>query len=450
MLGTVEEGPRWASCKHNTIADWPMITSSILREGDMRTESEWCDVLHVATTEFLQMVDQGIFKPVRASGARKHRLDFVGMLFTRHGGFVVAPKIFRNGTASLSTVRDVVTCIQIYRRRVNRRIRAADLSEILTFKDDAAQTIDLFLALVDWTLEHGFQSHENHARTDDPTDIDWAATMTIGVPLHIGRSVVYSEMVGRRIEYELGPLAYLQSRALIDLQSQLNPVSLFWLPEHDPMVEIATSVCGDPSYRCGEFVSDLSGLSDFLNVCNRDHDRDLASILFDWMASDMRRGYGPTAYGTTSFQNVWEDMCRTATSLFGADLSHADVASQPVSKFQDTIYGSDTQKPDILRSADGTISILDAKWYNISDGDLPGTPDVVKQIMYQLSILPEYPVTQNAFVVPTRRASTELEYMGAIQMEMNGHVDERFPPVAVLGLSWDRAVAAYCGGLPKN
>jgi len=422
----------------------PPSVATTLWEGDTLPELEWHDRLGITDTQFRSLASDRVLRLSTGGQIPKYRLDLVGLLFTRDHAFTVLPKIFRNA-ANLSVARDSIACVRIYLSRLKRRLRHAEASEILSAHNSGAKSVDILLALIDWTLDRGFHAEDFEARSDESFDIDWIATMDQGIPLHVGRSVIYSEIIGRRASYQLGPLARLQAQALLTLHQQLQPSSLLWLAEHDSILEQAAQITSEIAAVDDASISDLDALADFLGICNRDHDRELASILFDWLSDGRRSPDQPTAFGTTAFQFVWEDMCEVATTGLGDPLSHKDIASQPGYLVGESHVETAGQRPDIIRRLDDGICILDAKWYDISRQEWPGAPDVVKQVMYQASVVESQQVLCNAFLVPVDEGDAEPRVIGMAHMAVGGEADVRFPPVDVMAIPWKTAVAAYCG-----
>jgi len=414
----------------------------MLWEGQTYNAHDWCERLEITESDFQALINEGAFRSSDTE-SRKYHLDLVGFLFVKRRAFAVLPKIF-NGRTDISIIRDVISCIRTYRTRIKRRMRHAEASEILSFHDDKAKHIDLFLALIDWTSDRGFHSEDFESATDEPFDVNWSATMDQGIPLHIGNSVIYSEIVGRRVDYQLGPLAPLQAKALLALHAQLIPVSLFWLNEHDPILDLARDINASSLPRSGTFRNELEEVTSFLNVCNRDHDRELAGILFDWLMDRSRETQKPSIFGTNAFHYVWEDICRVATLSLGSQADHGSIASQPVYVMQNDHRPTAGQKPDALRANQAGLSILDAKWYDVATGDLPGVQDIVKQLMYELSIQNDIPVRYNAFLVPMTNKSPALHVIGRAEMRANNQSDIRFKPIQIIGVSWDKAVSLYC------
>ncbi len=418
---------------------------NFLYEGQVMSSLAWQEQLRVTDTSFRAFMADGIFVP---SSAQAFRLNFVGVLFTDNEAFTVLPKIFRNSveTKNASLQYDVVACIRRYIASVRRRTRHAEASETLSLKDEGAKIIDVFLSLVDWTLDRGIHSERIEAHGFDSSDIDWGATMRDGIPLHIGRSVVYSEITSREITNRYGPLAQIQAKALLAMHQGLKPASLLWLDENDPILEMAADVIASFDENENVSVHTETDLLEYMNGCNQDHDKELAGILFEWLSGVQRGIDRPSAYGTTAFEYVWEDMCREIVRELGDLTSHEEIASQPLYVFPHTNKKPQGQRPDILRQLPDGIVILDAKWYDADSRDWPGTQDVIKQMMYQASVANNLRVICNAFLVPTCMYGQEIFCVGrACMANSSEKIDERFPEVELLAVPWNLAYAAYCG-----
>lgn len=417
--------------------------SSCLAEGEALSEVGWLARLGITDSQFRVLVSDGVFR-ASTGDPPSYRLDLVGLLFTRDRAFAALPKIFR-GVEDPSVTREVIACVGVYLRRLKRHLRAAEASETLSAHDDSARSVDWLLALVNWTLDRGFHSEDFESQSLESFDIDWIATMDHGLPLHVGKSIVYSEIIGRRVSYQLGPLAHLQATALLTLHRDLKPASLLWLDEHDPILEQASRIIGDYASNDDSVVATQDQLADYQSICNRDHDRELAGILFDWLADSPRRSERPTVFGTTAFQYVWEDICEVAVRDLGSPVSHKEIASQPGYFIDGYLQETDGQRPDIALDTSDGICILDAKWYDVGNREWPGSQDVIKQMMYESTVDEERRVSGNVFLVPVPERTGEPRIIGEARMVALGRVDGRFPSIDVIGIPWHSAVAVYCG-----
>lgn len=411
-------------------------------EGECLLPNEWVERFGISEHEVSQLIQDGALKPIQNDRGRSYRLDLVGLLFTKERAFASLPKIFR-GKIDATVIGDILACMRTYTGRMSRRIRHAEASERLSVHDADAKLIDAFLSLMDWTANHGFHSEDLEALIDEPSDIEWAVTFDRSVPLHIKRSVVFSELLGRHANYRYGKLAFLQAKALLTMHAALAPISHIWLTPHDQMLEVSSDILGGNSQIDSESILELDELIDFVGSCNRDHDRQLATLLLEWLLGSRRKADSPRLYGTTAFQYVWEDICISMTAGIGDLVSHKSLASQPAYILNTSSVQTDGQRPDIVRVSCGNVYILDAKWYDVGRGDKPGAPDIIKQLCYQLSVGEEHAVACNAFLCPTSHDQNNVASLGAAQMMRDGDIDHRFPSVTLIGIPWKIAIAAY-------
>ena len=144
--------------------------------------------------------------------------------------------------------------------------------------------------------------------------------------------------------------------------------------------------------------------------------------------------------GTNSFNLVWEDVCQSVmcNSLYKTlyelklnpidNMSKYSLLSEVICKPQwkhnisDKIfYAKGTLIPDIVTVKDGTLSIYDAKYYNIQLNEKgvkhqPGIEDITKQYLYELAYkkfitLNKLKMIENAFLFPIDEIEeTEVGY----------------------------------------
>lgn len=154
--------------------------------------------------------------------------------------------------------------------------------------------------------------------------------------------------------------------------------------------------------------------------------------------------------GTSSFNLVWEDVCsvvfrnnlKTHLSELGLKYSEKpedsalllDVIPKPTWKsneFNKPHQSKHTLKPDIVVVENGTISIYDAKYYNIILNDKtvkkqPGVADVSKQYLYELAFHKlanenELIFKENAFIMPTEKDS--IIHLGEVSWDLLTNIE---------------------------
>jgi hypothetical protein len=158
-------------------------------------------------------------------------------------------------------------------------------------------------------------------------------------------------------------------------------------------------------------------------------------------------------YGTSYFEHVWEDICRT---IIGTDLGIWS-ACIPKPKWQ-TKMGENveaaTLRPDILRQYRSKgldfVLLADAKYYSLSmppnlSGN-PGVGDVVKQLVYELVIVQEakrrgVKFAGNFFVFPVADQAGLFETVG--NASFSGIAAG---PIKVTLMDLSKAMALYTTG----
>jgi hypothetical protein len=220
----------------------------------------------------------------------------------------------------------------------------------------------------------------------------------------------------------------------------LGPLSELWV---DPTHSVVASMEEHFSPSSDPLDPAEGILRDLLDSSNKDHERELAQILLDWTSEKSNFRVGPRLLGVTGFHSVWEDMCRVCLSSAQLPQSHREIASQPWIAIEDVWTELPSQRPDILVSTATSVGILDAKWYTFDAGDYPSTPDVVKQMVYQLSLLNTGQKTSlNCFLLPTTEIGIVAKKAGRILMGGQDH-DIRFPQIDIVAVEWAALADRY-------
>lgn len=415
----------------------------LLCEGDVATQAEWNRRIHLTNAQFQSLVTSRVLcrTALPTNADQRYRLDLVGLLFTELGAFFAAPKVF-NGQAAPHQITEVVSCIRAYRKRLSAA-KEVEAAEIQAWRDDPGRRIDTFLSLIDWTLARGFQCEDLPVQSDDPSDINWGATFDDALPLHLKTGTIYTDVVAHASRPALGALSPIQAAALVDLHDKLWPISSLWLSWYDPLLDRARDILDDQDATSIVQGAALETVTDYLQSCNRDHDLELASILYDWLTRSTQTRVNPVAFGTTAFEYVWEDMCRSTITGLPCLMGHKEVASQPVYFLNHGEVQAASQRPDIVLNLGDGLAVLDAKWYKVIGSDFPGTPDIIKQIMYQATVSEDHTVKINAFLVPLAEDLPSARLLAHAALTGNQGLDPRFPGVLVIGLPWKLMASAY-------
>jgi hypothetical protein len=421
-------------------------TSRYVREGELGEALFWQDRLGLDAVGMASLVTQKILRQHLSSSEKPlWRLDFVGLLMTKTAVFLSLPKIFPT-VVGISTpdIISVLTCLQTYlaeRRRSTHMAKAG----IADFYTDGGNLLNLFLSLLRWTEDHGIHTKTHSAASPEISDIYWPDTVRLSLAVHQLTATVYIDPQGRRSSESISPLGEIQAQALLDLFSKLGNLASLWTENEYELLDECRAVLSDSSIaRMG-----AAELSELLDVASsditRDADRELAELLLRWSRSKVTGSSQLRFFGTTAFHVVWESMCATALGWHNV-ATHFEFASQPVFKRTDQELALGAQRPDFLDISDGSARIADAKWHR-TDADSVGVQDVVKQIMYEMSLADTFAVTGNCLILPHFSGSV-AQHLGEIVMMIDGREDNRFPAIAVVSLRWSSAAEAYRTKLP--
>ncbi|EPY7705168.1 LlaJI family restriction endonuclease [Bacillus paranthracis] len=151
-----------------------------------------------------------------------------------------------------------------------------------------------------------------------------------------------------------------------------------------------------------------------------------------------------TIVATPFFHNVWERMCAD----FMKDMSDLHtLVPNPYWMFENTKVLT-KQIPDILIQFNGSLIVIDAKYYRIKAGidKLPGWGDIVKQLFYALSLKDKFPLIYNAFLFPTQYGSG-IEYLGYSSVDEK---EEMFGRIFAFGLDVQKVMEFYIGAMSMD
>lgn len=407
----------------------------------------WAALLEVDPDTIVSLASEGVFRR-SARDSVDFRLDFVGLISTAGSAVFALPKIFGcDGSHDKTDLWRATSSIQKYDKR-RRHISAAEAGDA-SFHNSGERLLDLFLALLSWSLERGLHCSEADVFSSELAHIDWRATLQRTFPAHQATGVIYVEPQGRRTVHALTALGEIQALALCDLSQRLGAVTEMWINLHDPLLDECRAVAEESSFS----LSDLSTVRELLDSAEaestRDADRELASLLTSWVIADYHSSAYPQLYGTTAYHTIWEDMCLWFLGGRNDAALHGGIASQPVYNLDEVTISPGSQLPDFLRVEGDEVWIADAKWYSASDGELPGLADVVKQLVYELSLEPSTNIRANSFIVPHLGMGVARK-MGDLQMRRSGVIDARFPNVTILSLDWRSVCDAYRYGRAQD
>jgi LlaJI restriction endonuclease. len=174
-------------------------------------------------------------------------------------------------------------------------------------------------------------------------------------------------------------------------------------------------------------------------------------VLYSFLASDVDGisailGKRTFIFGTSDFENIWEDAC---VSFFGG-VRDSSMLAQPTLRSD---YGGSvsTQRIDglVMPENEGYLTtILDAKYYDTSDAKLPSFPlhDIMKQYGYSVSLGASLPKDKirSCFVIPWTRAR-KYDVLGEIGLEKDDLPAPGVPSILIVGCNPDLVFRSYVG-----
>ena len=418
-----------------------------LREGDLLAASSWLRKVGIELEEFHSLASRGVFQKTRSARREKeteYRLDFVGLMAVGDRHIVSMPKILNvtHDDVDRSLVIEIIACISKYLSGSihSKRSEEVDISCLFS-GDEIGRSVDLLNSVIEWTSSYGIHTEEQEEYIQSGIgDVDWEKTIEISIPVIKHGKIFYVDVIGRENIPVISSLGYVQSSILVYLYDNLQPISNILFKEKGYyIIENARNISKGSQVEQGD-------LYNIQNRYNRDHERLLVEAISKWMESGeiyTEKSLVSELYGTTRFEYIWEDVCRSVVSKTGVILEHAEIASQPRYILKDYTKKMSPQRPDIIVGRGGDIMIYDAKWYDISAYRYPGTSDIGKQQMYEKSINPYLNTLYNVFLLP-HEGSTSVEYYGHIDMVFReNEQDKRFKPIMLIGMPFLRVVRSY-------
>lgn len=423
-----------------------MTPFALMLEGEVRTSSQWREIFCTpeGTDLFGELVDKSALKKVGQKNSQ-YRLDFVGIIAFSKKSIFCMPKIYDSpgSAANATNLSNIVRCIQRYQQRVRAGVRSANTLDSEPLFDDAGPMLNVFIALVAWTRDHGIHRSEATVISDAHSSINWPYTFDNATAIHLRTGPIYTDLYGFADAASESRLGLIQSIALLELQSTFGLVADLWASTFDPVVQQCMQVQSDSHFLPFHHDDMREAILDAELHATRDHDRELVNLLRRWFDTRGDFNRGLRLFGVNAFHAIWEDMCSVAFGARNSAELHLHVASQAKHVIGTVAIELAGQRPDQLLLDGDRVWIADAKWYRASRNEFPPLPDVVKQMMYAQTVTSDFTVAANCFVLPIRDGVSKLTKLGDTQMYFRGAIDSRFPPVDIIGADWDAFLERY-------
>lgn len=425
----------------------------LLIDGTIRTRLDWISELACSSEEFDRLLDKGIFERTRDGS---WRLCFVGSLLMVDMLWLSIPKISESKNASneidFAHFQKILQALEIYSNRSKARVSGQDDLAILFNASNSAtnllRELEILASIIEWTSSYGFHADEiEHLSSGFDQPIHWLKTFDSNIALHTRTGIIYDSPVCVDVIRKQSAITVMQAFVLLHLLEKYKVITHRLLDNSYDLILEARKILSQ--WEAALPIS-LSLLQDFFDETNKDHEKDLLSLLISYVLineSQRENQQSIKLYGTTAFELVWEDMCRYIFQSTPSGPAHLSNPSYYIENDKVAISIS-KQRPDIIYTIENTTVILDGKYYTAFPLYPPGLEDVRKQFFYSLS-LPKDAFSVSGFLFPITNSS-HVEYLGHVTMREskilaneNPVEDVRFPRVHCLGIPWALALDSY-------
>jgi hypothetical protein len=431
----------------------------IISEGESFSLKEWCRKLSVSDSEFDELLNCRIFLQVESNLFRN---TFVGTIKLRKNLFYSLPKCFSiENNSDEKTVKQIIQLVEksllAYKKRVDNS-KAIRTEENLYLAIRYLQTrteFDLLLTLKESYFKNGLfrKKKNNYQERKSFAGVNWQQTISKRQPIYSDGTPVYVSPISKNISFEeskitilhLSILSYLAKKYHFfeysgNLSATLKSENLEYLSE---------------SELRRDAVNWISILNSELRRTYKDELKEILLLLREFFMEDGYKSVKTySLFGTSYYYMVWEDALKVAmTDDYEKFISQI---GQPIYHLQNG--SSDAgQEPDILIERENSFYILDAKYY-VLQRSKPGWKDIVKQLFYHKSFVPQkiYDKTENVFLVPLLLQTEKLqiekadEYLGKVVVEYGGVALPYFSEIKILGLNPVNVLRNYIRTSPEQ
>ncbi|WP_099353145.1 LlaJI family restriction endonuclease [Fredinandcohnia onubensis] len=377
------------------------------------------------------LVDRGV------CNVRQNKIKFIatGIVIYRNNFIIIFPKTYPLPSHEENLRKHAQVLFETllkYRSDANFNDEKMDLMG----GDEGHQNESLLTAynLIKDFTQNGFLVKENRVNTLQSTgNIDWGATINKRQPIFTRRSVIYADIISKRITINQQNKLSILHRYCVSMSIE----KYGWLIGISPELNIDN--IGTP-----ELTIDISYAIQFLkNELNGtfiEREINVIKLMIDFLSGieEKSKEDDIDILVTPYFQNVWELIC---SELFR---NQYKALKKIIPKLNWEIESNaivQNQRPDIIFLFGQKLYILDAKYYNI-DTNLPGWPDVVKQLFYAYTIfnniksehfwfpnkklemkLKKIVGVENVFLFPSCEKEI-IKYVGKVNVENNSDFDD--------------------------
>jgi len=364
----------------------------------------------------------------------KDKIKFIatGILIYKNKFIIIFPKAYSLPEFEKSILKHIRVLFKVllkYRQEVNLNTEEVELLG----GDNGNQKENLLIAhrLINDFIHNGLLIKEIRSKSILSGKVDWPATINEEQPIFSGRNVIYTETVSRKTKVDRKNQIFLLHKYCV-YKSIERYGWLLGITVESVNLDQSEIEC-DISYA-------LNLLTNELNSTFVEREINVIKLMMQFLLGlEEQKGKETLeTLVTPYFYNVWEYICSVNFN------NQYNTLKNIIPKLKWEIESDamvQNQRPDIMLIKEKKLYILDAKYYNI-DTNLPGWPDVVKQLFYSFTIFKniksekfsapnkkiEYQLktlenVENVFLFPSGD-SEPIKYVGKVKIENNSDLED--------------------------
>lgn len=322
------------------------------------------------------LVKHMVYNEICSVKKNKIKFKVVGVLVYGNIFIIIFPKDYKLPANEKTQQKHAHVLVQVllkYRRE--NGLESEELEMLGGNEGEYDENLYTASRLITDFIQNGALKKETRIKSADHKNINWPATISKRQPVFSDGSVIYTDTISDRSINDRQHLL-LQLHGYCIYQSLEKYGWLFDLSAEKFHLPIQEMPC-DLSYAINFLTKELNTtfvereisvikmIREFLSGIEVETLKDKLDLLV-----------------TPYFHNVWEVICSKNFN------NQYKVLKPIIPKLNWEIESSakvQSQRPDIMFLREERLYILDAKYYDI-DANLPGWPDVVKQLFYAFTI----------------------------------------------------------------
>lgn len=380
-----------------------------------------------------ELIHQLVYNEMCSVKEKKIKFKVTGIIIYRDTFIIIFPKGYRVPKDEIGIQEHAHTLVQVLLKYRKEKVLSPEEMEMLGGNDGQfnESLYTSHLLITDFT-QNGPLKKEMKIKYSVPTgNIDWAATINKKQPIFSGQSVIYTDTISRKTISDRNHLL-LKIHSYCVYKSVVKYGWLFGLSLEDLNLDVQKLPC-DISIAINILTNELNStfverdmivikmLREFLLGIELETNEDKLDILV-----------------TPYFHNVWEVIC---SNNFNNQYGILKPIIPKLNWEIDSAARVQSQRPDIMVLREEKLYVLDAKYYDI-DANLPGWPDVVKQLFYTFTIhgymksgnfalsnkkldnqIKKIKTVENAFLFPSS-ADEAVKNIGKVSVEGNKDLND--------------------------